>query len=142
MNNIKWLLIVVLAIALIMGVGVYRNQQNQGLSDVELVEIRTMGWLQAMIAKDWGATYPFTSPGYRSGVTQYEHERTMGLRRVQWLGAELIATSCETEICRQDIRVVYKVTRPLRGVPEFKSFEGITKTWIKQDGEWWLSSSG
>ncbi|MBE9550007.1 MAG: hypothetical protein IMF09_11425 [Proteobacteria bacterium] len=141
MKLIKWLAVVALAVAIAAGVSVYQRTQNPGLSDEQAVEIRAVAWLQAVIAKDWAATYQFTSSGYRSGVSQLDHERTMSMRRVSWLGGELVDTSCEEDACQVDVRIVYKVIRPMRSVPEFESFQSLTRTWLKQDGEWWLTSS-
>ncbi len=138
MKMIKWLIAAVLiTAALYMGSKTLTQGESQ-LSDVEVVEIKSVAWLKAMVAQEWEKTYPFTSPGYRSGVNQTQHIVKMASRRVGWLGGEIISSQCDGEACTVDIRVVFKLYSPVRGVTSFESFEVVHENWVKLNNEWWL----
>ncbi len=141
MNFIKWLAIAILVAAAVFAASTYKQTTGTHLSDVEQVEIRSRDWLAAMINKDWEATYEFTSPGYKSGVSLVDHSLKMAARRVSWIGGEIMNTQCAGEVCSAQIRIVYKVFSPLRGLREFESFEMITTNWIKQGNNWWIVPS-
>jgi len=138
MKLVKWLLI----IAIIAGLGwlakPYIIQPVSQLDDTDLVEIQALGWLKAMVAQDWAGTYKYTSPGYRSGVSETDHIVKMSLRRVRWLGGEILSSQCDTEACVVDTRIVIKVISPMRGVSEFETFQIIHESWVKADGQWWF----
>ncbi len=141
MRLIKWLTIAILVGAIITGGFIFLPKHKAVLSNEQLIEIQAVEWLKAVVAKDWPATYQFTSPGYRSGTSEAQHERRMGLREVKWQGGELLNVTCEVEVCTAEFRVVYMVSRPMRGIPEFEGFQILEKLWINLDGQWWLSNS-
>lgn len=138
MKMIKWLIAAVLITAALYIGSKTITQAGSHLSDTEVVEIKSVAWLKAMVAQEWDKTYPYTSPGYRSGVNQTQHIVRMASRRVQWLGGEIIASQCEEESCTVDIRVVFKLHAPVRGVKSFESFEVVRENWVKLNNEWWL----
>jgi len=142
MKIVKWFAIVTLAaITVYVASTAYKPETKSTLTNAEAVELRVMPWLTAMLESDWEETYNFTSPGYRSGVSLVDHTLKMAARRVTWIGAEILSSECDDEVCRVNIRIIYKVFSPLRGLREFESFETIHTNWIKVDNDWWLVPS-
>jgi len=134
MKKIKWLVIAVLVFA----GGVSCMQASNSLTDGEVVEKKTVAWLQAMVDGKWDETYQFTSPGYRSGVTEMEHILKMASRRIRWMGGEVLGSECDEDACSVDVRVVYTVHAPVRGIKDFESFDLVHENWLKLDGKWWI----
>ncbi len=139
MNLVKWVAIIILMAAVILAASTaYKPANEVTLSNVEAVEIRSRDWLLAMIESDWEATYEFTSPGYKSGVRLLDHMLKMAARRVSWVGGEILSSECDDSVCKVNMRIVYKVFSPMRGLREFESFETVTNNWVKADNQWWL----
>ncbi len=141
MNLIKWLAIGILIAVAVFAASTYKPNSGAQLSDVELVEIRSRDWLVAMINQDWKATYEFTSPGYKSGVSLIDHALKMAARRVTWTGGEIISSECGEDVCAVQMRIIYKVFSPMRSLREFESFEMVTGNWIRLDDNWWIVPS-
>jgi len=108
-----------------------------GTASMSNVQERAQARWNALLAGDYDTAYDFYSPGYRSSHSRGDFEIDMRTRKVRWVAAKVLGSTCEAEACTVETSVDYKVTRPVPGVPEWKNTEKSTEQWVKTNGEWW-----
>ena len=128
--------------ALALGVGLLAlagcaTTQSQAARDA-LIQQRAQARWDALLAGDYATAYSFATPGYRSATTETDFEINMRSRRVGYVSAEYKGHSCQEALCSVEIRVGYKVVRPVAGLPEWQSTSVVEERWINSDGQWWF----
>lgn len=101
----------------------------------DIVAERAQARLDTLRARDYGGSYEYTTPGYRSteSVGQY------GTRYVgasMWTGARVVRVECEDveppKYCKSVVRIDFKA--PQFGHSHTHKFED----WVKISGDWYL----
>lgn len=105
---------------------------GQGLPPEEAVGLRAQAWGDALIRRDVGAAYAFTTPNYRdyASLDQYAL-RVQGSMR--WSAVELDSVQCDEEICEASMVVEYQIRR--YGI---KNRRTVQYKWLEANGQWWL----
>jgi len=103
----------------------------------DTIKSRAQARWDAVLKADYEAAYAFYSPGYRTSHSLKDFENQMRSRRVRWVGANVLEASCEADLCTIETQVNYKITKPVPGVPVWKSSEKISERWVRVDGKWW-----
>ena len=101
------------------------------------VEARAQSRWDAILSNDLDTAYQFYSPGYRTATSRVDFEIAMRLRRIQWTAADVLESSCEADLCKITTLVSYEITKPLPGVPVWKSKQKVTERWVRTEGQWW-----
>jgi hypothetical protein len=102
------------------------------------VEARASERLAAVLAEDYATDYEFLSPGYRSGVTEAQHQRSMLQRKVRWTDASVAGSECSENVCKVRISIEYEVYGAVPGMSRFKSLGAAEEDWIYTAGDWYL----
>jgi len=101
------------------------------------IQQRAQARWDALLAGDYETAYTYLSPGYRSATSVADFEINLRTRRVQYVSAEYKGHRCEEAACSVQIRVGFKVVRPLAGMSEWKSTSLLEERWIYSNGNWW-----
>ena len=102
------------------------------------VEGRAQARWDAILSSDLDSAYAFYSPGYRTGTSRVDFEIAMRLRRLKWVSADVLESSCEADLCEVKTMVTYEITKPLPGVPVWKSKREVKEHWVRTEGQWWF----
>ncbi|MFT5140214.1 MAG: hypothetical protein ACI9H8_001020 [Lysobacterales bacterium] len=106
--------------------------KNNGL------EFRAQSRWDAMLANDFAKAYSYSSPGYRSSVSERDFEIEFRLRKVFYTSSQYLDHVCEGDACTVRMTVGYTVVGALRGVAEWKSKTPVEEKWVHIDGQWWF----
>jgi hypothetical protein len=98
----------------------------------EIVAERAQARWDALLQGDVATVYGFTSPAYRSGISQNRFRARFG-GAVRWTKAEVHEVTCEEDRCRVVVLVSYRAARE-----RMENTRPIEETWIHSEGEWWL----
>lgn len=101
------------------------------------IEDRAQARWDAILSNDLDTAYGYYSPGYRTATSRVDFEIAMRLRKIKWVSAEVLESSCEADLCTLTTLVGYEITKPLPGVPEWKSKQEVTERWVRTEGQWW-----
>lgn len=101
------------------------------------VEGRAQARWDAILSNDLDGAYGYYSPGYRTATSRVDFEIAMRLRRIHWVSADVLESSCEADLCTITTLVGYEITKPLPGVPEWKSKQEVKERWVRTEGQWW-----
>lgn len=99
----------------------------------EVVLERAQARLNAMLARDWAAAYPFMTPGYRAIVPQ----RRFGNQfqgPVQWEEAKAKDAKCEEKRCVVNVEVSFRLVLP--GHMDRITSTNFEEIWVLEDGQW------
>lgn len=101
------------------------------------IKVRAQERWDALLAGDFDTAYSFLSPGYRSSHSRVDFEIGLRSRRIRWTSARVEASTCEADVCSVAVKLGYKVTQPVPGVPVWESSELLSERWVRTDGQWW-----
>ena len=101
------------------------------------VETRAQTRWDAILSNDLDTAYQFYSPGYRTATSRVDFEIAMRLRKIKWVSADVLESSCEADLCKVTTSVGYEISKPLPGVPEWKSKQEVIEHWVRTEGQWW-----
>ena len=101
------------------------------------IEDRAQARWDAILSNDLDTAYGYYSPGFRTATSRVDFEIAMRLRKIKWVSAEVLESSCEADLCTLTTQVGYEITKPLPGVPEWKSKQEVTERWVRTEGQWW-----
>jgi len=101
------------------------------------IEDRAQARWDAILSNDLDTAYGYYSPGYRTATSRVDFEIAMRLRKIKWVSADVLESSCEADLCTITTLVGYEITKPLPGVPEWKSKQEVTERWVRTEGQWW-----
>ena len=110
--------------------------------EAALIQRVTNRW-KAMVAKDFGATYRFTTPTYRSFFSKSMYLKNFSYA-VDWelTGVEVVEYDADAAVASVAVRVMSKPTKQtsqasiaLGALPAT-----IREKWLMIDGKWWHSA--
>lgn len=104
------------------------------LSPEERVAERANQRWQAVLAGDVEKAYSFVAPAYREIVDLQGFRATFG-SAANRVAAQVVATSCEQEVCDVTVRVDF--VPPLRPRTDVINTH-LNERWVLVDNEWWL----
>jgi len=92
------------------------------------------------VAKDYETAYGFYSPGFRQMTRVLDYAVSMSNRPVEWLGAEVLDSECESELkCSVTTAVSYRVPSGPTGIDQMKMRRTIEEIWLNLEDGWWYS---
>jgi hypothetical protein len=98
----------------------------------DIVAERALQRLEALMARDVGASYALTTPGYRSLETQGEYgARWAGAR--YWTEVSVAKVDCNAEACNVAVSITFDQPR----VPELTTY--MQESWVQLRGKWYFS---
>lgn len=106
-------------------------------ADNEIGERAQARW-DALLEGDFATAYSYLSPGYRSRISVVDYELSTRMKRVQYRSAQYQEHTCEKDVCTVQVKIEYKVAKPVPGVAEFVGENTIFEQWIKSDSNWWF----
>ena len=103
----------------------------------QTVEERAQARWDRMVERDFAGAWEYFTPGFRQQYQQDVFANDMQNRPVQWLGAEVLGATCESEDkCEVTVSVNYRTQAPgLRSNMEVT--RELKDEWIRLDGQWW-----
>lgn len=102
----------------------------------ELVRQRAQARWDALIAGEWGKAYRYMSPSYRALVEEKRFASQFGAGAAI-VGSEVVRVNCQEERCVARIKARF---RPVLGGRTGETLEThFDETWIREDGQWWMS---
>lgn len=101
-------------------------------------EKRAQERLELIFKGNLGAAYEYLSPGYRSGTSSLEWQRSFLTRRAVWESGEVTGSECSEDSCKVSLSIAYAVYGALPGVTRMALREEIYESWLLSDGEWYL----
>lgn len=122
---------IALLLALLLGACATNGASKNGIED------RAQARWDAILANDLDTAYGYYSPGYRTATSRVDFEIAMRLRKVKWVSADVLESSCEADLCTLTTLVGYEITKPVPGVPEWKSKQKVSERWVRTEGQWW-----
>lgn len=103
----------------------------------QAVETRAQARWDAILSNDLDTAYQLYSPGYRTATSRVDFEIAMRLRRIKWVSADVLESSCQADLCEITTVVGYEINKPLPGVPVWKSKQEVVERWVRTEGQWW-----
>lgn len=102
------------------------------------VEDRAMARWDALLSGDLAGAYEYLSPGIRSSISSLEYQRSVLLNPIQWTSVKYINHECKETTCKVMIKLAFKVSGVLPGVPSMEEEMDISESWILTAGEWYF----
>jgi len=128
-NNIKWLAV---------ACGVLMMSACATVVSPEIkIEDRVNARWKALLSDDLAGAYEFLSPGFRSGVTSVQYQRSLLLKKVRWISADYLSNECGEDTCNVKVSLGYKLYGVLPGVKSFEGTQTTEESWVKADGQWY-----
>jgi hypothetical protein len=102
-------------------------------SPEEQVLTRAQARLDALMAKDFGKSYEFLSPGYR-GANSLNRYKALYLGAGNWTFAKVDEVTCDdAALCEVRVNIKYTTLHAKTEMPS-----QLTEKWIFVDDKWWL----
>ena len=103
----------------------------------QTVEERAQARWDRMVERDFAGAWEYYTPGFRQQYQQDIFASDMRDRPVQWLGAEVLESRCESDDkCEVTVSLNYRTQAPgLRSNMEVT--RELKDEWIRLDGQWW-----
>lgn len=106
----------------------------------QVIAERAQTYVGYLAKKDFAHAYPFTSAGYRSGVSEQEFARRWMVRPVQWKAANVQDVHCIDTVCTVIVKVDYEVQIPSAYVGDYRGKRNIKMKWFQSDDKLWYYS--
>jgi hypothetical protein len=120
-----------------LSVGSEQWQESQRPVLKERAEAR---W-DALIKGEFEKAYAFTSPEYRSVVSEQQYKGKYG-RVINWRMARVANVSYDdSTVATVSVEVTYRVDVPGTGGEAIETVKAISEKWIYKDREWWFTSN-
>ncbi|MFT7288567.1 MAG: hypothetical protein ACI87W_002689 [Halieaceae bacterium] len=119
------------------------NSRLDDSEQVKLLERATARW-EALVAKDWGAAYGYTSPAYKAVFSAALYERKFSYM-LDWelTAVEFLNYDVDAAVASVAVRVMSKPTKQtsaasvaIGAVPT-----RFVEQWVLSDGDWWYSAN-
>ena len=128
-NNIKWL-------AVACGVLIMSACATVVSPEIKIEDRVNARW-KALLSDDLAGAYEFLSPGFRSGVTSVQYQRSLLLKKVRWTSADYLSSECGEDTCNVKVSLGYKLYGAVPGVKSFAGKQSVEESWVKADGQWY-----
>lgn len=140
MGALRRLFVVVVVIGL---AGCAGSQRMSEESQAQLLERAEARWL-ALVERDWGTAYSYTSPAYREIFSKSMYERKFSYM-VEWelTSVDFVHYDARAAVASVAIGVM---SRPVKQTSAASVAIGTVPTrfveqWILVDGKWWYSAN-
>lgn len=119
------------------------NPANNSAQRVALEERAAARWT-ALSKRDWNTAYSYTSPAYRSVISQnlyrqkFSYQVEWELTSVEFLNYDRAAAvaSVRVRVMSRAVKQTNAASAALGSVPT-----GYVEQWVLRDGQWWYSST-
>ena len=104
-------------------------------SPEEAVTQRVNERWKALVSGDFSRSYAYTSPSFRSLISQDVYRGRIG-SAVSWVAGEVASVQCPDAIkCVAKVRIDYKPLIRGRAGDTFSTYSD--ETWVLEGGQWW-----
>ena len=104
-------------------------------SPEEVVTQRVNERWKALVSGDFSRSYGYTSPSFRSLISQDVYRGRIG-SAVSWVAGEVASVQCPDAIkCVARVRIDYKPLMRGRAGDTFSTY--VDETWVLEGGQWW-----
>lgn len=111
------------------------DKRYEDFLDHQEVEARVSKRWEALIQKDYTASYQYLAKSYRDVISNDEYVKTIN-PRIIWKKFDIMRARCEDEVCKVNVEVSYRIP-PMFGIPKGTgATENVKETWLYQEGEW------
>ena len=116
------------------------TMQNMAVNDTEILRARANLRWQALLKRDWDGAYAYELPAYRNTHDVKQFSSKFG-SKVLWKEAKVTTVDITKDSSLADIKVLIKYEIMMSDGEILASDKTANERWIKQENEWWLSSS-
>lgn len=120
------------AIALLAACGASRPPE-------EIVSERAQARWDALVSQDYETAWSFHSPGFRAQNSAEVYADEMSRRPIRWDSARVLGVECEEDECAVEVLIGYTAVGAPGPLADVRSERPIKESWIRLDGEWWVS---
>lgn len=116
------------------------TMQNMSANDTEILKERANLRWQALLKKDWESAYAYELPAYRSTHDVKQFSSKFG-SKVLWKEAKVTAVDITKDSSLADVKVLINYEIRMSDGEILASDKTANERWIKQENQWWFSSS-
>ena len=106
-----------------------------------LVSSRVTARWDALIQRDFGQAYGFTTPEYRKGHTKQEFTDGFG-RDIIWKRMQIKSVALPDPASAKVTLTIYFTSFDEQGSPKAERFVDLEENWIFTQGDWFVLSKG